>query len=84
MRRLKMKDWLFRTEDYICEYALPGGHVKIGETTMDGLVDALEGTAAYAACGRYGEYASGVSGRYPVRAFFLSGKRPMGRGFEIS
>lgn len=31
-----MKDWLFRTEDHICEYALPGGHVKIGETTMDG------------------------------------------------
>ena len=55
------KDWLFRTDEYICdlrtvgvlvrdgkllvqrdrnggEYALPGGHVKIGETTADGLV----------------------------------------------
>ena len=54
------RDWLFRTETYICdlrtvgvlvrdgkllvqrdrdgsEYALPGGHVKIGETTVDGL-----------------------------------------------
>ena len=56
-----MKDWIFRTDKYICdlrtvgvlvrdgkllvqrdrdgsEYALPGGHVKIGETTADGLV----------------------------------------------
>ena len=56
-----MKDWMFRTEEYICdlrtvgvlvrdgkllvqrekdgtEYALPGGHVKIGETTADGLI----------------------------------------------
>lgn len=55
------KDWLFKSEEYICdlrsvgvllrdgkilvqrerdgnEYALPGGHVKIGETTADGLV----------------------------------------------
>ena len=55
------KDWLFRTDEYICdlrtvgvlvrdgkllvqrerngsEYALPGGHVKIGETTADGLI----------------------------------------------
>ena len=55
------KDWIFRTDEYICdlrtvgvlvrngkllvqrdrdgnEYALPGGHVKIGETTVDGLV----------------------------------------------
>ena len=55
------KDWLFRTDEYICdlrtvgvlvrdgkllvqrdrdgsEYALPGGHVRIGETTADGLV----------------------------------------------
>lgn len=55
------KDWIFRTDEYICdlrtvgvlvrngkllvqrdrdgsEYALPGGHVKIGETTEDGLV----------------------------------------------
>ena len=55
------KDWIFRTDEYICdlrtvgvlvrsgkvlvqrdrdgsEYALPGGHVKIGETTADGLV----------------------------------------------
>ena len=55
------KDWIFRTDKYICdlrtvgmlvrdgkllvqrdrdgnEYALPGGHVKIGETTEDGLV----------------------------------------------
>ena len=56
-----MKDWIFRTDEYICdlrtagvlvrngkllvqrerdgsEYALPGGHVKIGETTADGLI----------------------------------------------
>lgn len=56
-----MKDWIFRTDKYICdlrtvgvlvrdgkllvqrdrdgsEYALPSGHVKIGETTADGLV----------------------------------------------
>ena len=56
-----MKDWLFRTDECICdlrtvgvvvrggkllvqrdrngvEYALPGGHVRIGETTADGLV----------------------------------------------
>ena len=56
-----MKDWMFRTDEYICdlrtvgvlirdgkllvqrdregsEYALPGGHVRIGETTADGLV----------------------------------------------
>ena len=55
------KDWIFKTDEYICdlravgvlvrdgkllvqrdrdgsEYALPGGHVKIGETTVDGLV----------------------------------------------
>ena len=55
------KDWLFRTDEYICdlrtvgvlvrdgkllvqrdrdgnEYALPGGHVRIGEATADGLV----------------------------------------------
>ena len=55
------KDWLFKTDEYICdlravgvlvrdgkllvqrdrdgsEYALPGGHVKIGETTPDALV----------------------------------------------
>lgn len=54
------KDWLFTTDEYICdlrtvavlikdkkilvqrdrngnEYALPGGHVKIGETLEDGL-----------------------------------------------
>ena len=56
-----MKDWIFRTDEYICdlrtvgvlvrdgkllvqrdrdgnEYALPGGHVRIGEATADGLV----------------------------------------------
>ena len=55
------KDWIFKTDEYICdlrtvgvlirggkllvqrdrdgsEYALPGGHVKIGETTVDGLI----------------------------------------------
>lgn len=55
------KDWLFKTDEYICdvrtvgvlfkdnkilvqrdidgnEYALPGGHIKIGETLEDGLV----------------------------------------------
>ena len=55
------KDWLFTTDEYICdlravavvvknqkilvqrdrngnEYALPGGHVKIGETLEDGLI----------------------------------------------
>lgn len=54
------KDWLFKTDEYICdlrtvgvlikdgkilvqrdkdgtEYALPGGHIKIGETLEDGL-----------------------------------------------
>ena len=56
-----MKDWLFKTDEYLCdlrtvgvlvhdgkllvqrdrngsEYAIPGGHVKIGETTVDGLI----------------------------------------------
>lgn len=55
------KDWLFSTDEYICdlrtvavlvndnkilvqrekngnEYALPGGHIKIGETLEDGLI----------------------------------------------
>ncbi len=45
------KDWIFKIDESICdlrtvgilirdgnEYALSGGHVKIGETTMDGLV----------------------------------------------
>lgn len=55
------KDWLFSTDEYICElrtvvvlvkenkilvqkdrngneYALPGGHVKIGETLENGLI----------------------------------------------
>ena len=55
------KDWLFLSDDYICdlrtvavlvkdnkilvqrdrngnEYALPGGHIKIGETLEDGLI----------------------------------------------
>lgn len=55
------KDWLFTTDEYICdlrtaavlvkdskilvqrdrngnEYALPGGHIKIGETLEDGLI----------------------------------------------
>ena len=55
------KDWLFASEEYICdlrtvgvlvqnnrilvqrdrngnEYALPGGHVRIGETLEDGLI----------------------------------------------
>lgn len=54
-------DWLFKSENYICnfrsagvlirnnkilvqrekdglEYALPGGHVKIGETSMEALI----------------------------------------------
>ena len=55
------KDWLFATDEYICdlrtvavlvknnkilvqrdrngnEYALPGGHIKIGETLENGLI----------------------------------------------
>ena len=55
------KDWLFETDEYICdlrtvavlvknnkilvqreingnEFALPGGHIKIGETLEDGLI----------------------------------------------
>lgn len=55
------KDWLFSSENYICdvrtvgvlikdnkilvqrerngnEYALPGGHIKIGETLENGLI----------------------------------------------
>lgn len=53
------RDWLFKTEDSVCqlrtagvlvrdgkvlvqrdghEYALPGGHVQIGETTVEGLI----------------------------------------------
>jgi ADP-ribose pyrophosphatase YjhB (NUDIX family) len=58
---MKDKDWLFTSDEYICdlrtvavlvqdgkilvqrerngnEYALPGGHVKIGETLEDGLI----------------------------------------------
>ena len=58
---MKDKDWLFASDEYICdlrtvavlvkdgkilvqcerngsEYALPGGHVKIGETLEDGLI----------------------------------------------
>lgn len=57
------KDWLFTTDDYICdlrtvavlikdnkilvqrdngEYALPGGHIKIGETLEDGLLREIQ------------------------------------------
>ncbi len=70
------KDWLFSTEEYICdlrtvgvllkdgkilvqrdsdgnEYALPGGHVKIGETLEDGLVrEYKEETGADIVCKR--------------------------------
>ena len=70
------KDWLFKTDEYICdlrtvgvlihdgkllvqrdkdgnEYALPGGHVKIGETTEDGLIrEYKEETGADIVCGR--------------------------------
>lgn len=58
---MKDKDWLFSSDEYICdlrtvavlvkdnkilvqrerngnEYALPGGHVKIGEMLEDGLI----------------------------------------------
>lgn len=71
-----MKDWLFATEEYICdlrtvgllirdgkilvqrdrygnEYALPGGHVKIGETTESGLIrEYKEETGADIVCRR--------------------------------
>ena len=59
------KDWLFVSDEYICdlraaavlvkngkvlvqrerdgsEYALPGGHIKIGETLEDGLIREIE------------------------------------------
>ena len=68
------KDWLFSSENYICdvrtvgvlvrngkllvqrdkdgaEYALPGGHIKIGETLEDGLKrEYLEETGAKIRC----------------------------------
>lgn len=70
------KDWLFSSEDYICdvrtagllvrdgkillqreaggnEYALPGGHIKIGETLEAGLVrEYMEETGAVIRCRR--------------------------------
>ena len=70
------RDWLFETDDYICdlravavvvkdrkilvqrdrngsEYALPGGHVKIGETLEDGLIrEAMEEMGAKVKCKR--------------------------------
>ena len=70
------KDWLFFTDDYICdlraaavlvkdkkilvqrdrdgnEYALPGGHIKIGETLEDGLIrEAMEEMGVRITCKR--------------------------------
>lgn len=70
------KDWLFASDDYICdlrtaavlvkdnkilvqrerngnEYALPGGHVKIGETLEDGLIrEAMEEMGVRIKCRR--------------------------------
>ena len=70
------KDWLFATDEYICdlrtvavlvkdkkvlvqrdrngnEYALPGGHVKIGETLEDGLIrETMEEMAVRIKCKR--------------------------------
>lgn len=70
------KDWLFATDEYICdlrtvavfvkgkkilvqrdrngnEYALPGGHVKIGETLEDGLIrEAMEEMGVTIKCKR--------------------------------
>ena len=70
------KDWLFSTDEYICdirtvavlvkdnkilvqrerngnEYALPGGHVKIGETLEDGLIrETLEEMGVKINCNR--------------------------------
>ena len=70
------KDWLFATEDYVCdlrtvgvlvqdnrilvqrdrngdEYALPGGHVKIGETLENGLIrEIMEETGVQIRCVR--------------------------------
>lgn len=70
------RDWLFATEDYVCdlrtvgvlvqnnrilvqrdrngdEYALPGGHVKIGETLENGLIrEIMEETGVQIRCVR--------------------------------
>lgn len=70
------KDWLFATDEYICdlgtasvlikdnkilvqrdkdgnEYALPGGHVKIGETLENGLIrETMEEMGVKIACKR--------------------------------
>ena len=70
------KDWLFSTDEYICdlrtvavlvkdnkilvqrdkggkEYALPGGHVKIGETLEDGLIrETMEEMGVQIKCNR--------------------------------
>lgn len=70
------RDWLFATEDYVCdlrtvgvlvqnnrilvqrdrngdEYALPGGHVKIGETLENGLIrEIMEETGIQIRCVR--------------------------------
>lgn len=70
------KDWLFATDEYICdlrtvavlvkdnkilvqrdrnenEYALPGGHIKIGETLEDGLIrETLEEMGVDIKCNR--------------------------------
>lgn len=73
---MKDKDWLFASDNYICdlrtvgvfvhdgkilvqrerdgkEYALPGGHVKIGETLEDGLIrEMMEEMGVRIACKR--------------------------------
>ena len=70
------RDWLFSSENFICdvrtvgvlvrdgkilvqrdvngnEYALPGGHIKIGETLEDGLIrEYMEETGALIRCQR--------------------------------
>ena len=72
----KEKDWLFTSEEYICdvrtvgvlindgkilvqrdlngnEYALPGGHIRIGETLETGLIrEFKEETGADIKCSR--------------------------------
>ena len=86
------KDWLFATDEYICdlrtvavlvkdnkilvqrdrngnEYALPGGHIKIGETLEDGLIrETMEEIVSYGVKNVFG---SGMANKYIILPFII-------------